>query len=241
MRNNIILSLDIDDPVKAKIVIEELGPLFGGILIPSWRLYSSLLDLIPETGSTIWLNMGAGFPSQVQEDIRNTLRFFFPESYGPERKFIPLKGIITLCYPHLLELIISAFKQGVKEYTNGHLRHSIPSDWQIPIYPTAALTTEEMDNRILARAEIAKKYYLPGVIVPFDWVEKVKTLGLDAIVTGIRDPNYPVDKDDQIIICLPDEAANSGAAHFIIGRPILQHLERDPKVVEYFLKKLGVG
>lgn len=242
MRNRVILSLTgIDDIEMAKVVAEGLAPLVGGVLIPTWRIYLNLLRIVQKSQATIWLNVGAGMPSQLRSEIQSSMHYFFPDQLG--EKPIPIEGVITLCYPHLIEQAVRAFQDGLAQFRQRRIRSSIPQDWRPQFFSTAALTTEEKDDRILNRARVAKEHGLAGVIVPCEFVAQVKAMGLKTIVTAIRDPNYPVVDDDQVITCTPCQAREADPDYIIVGRPITQRyiLEQAIEATEYFLRELGVS
>jgi hypothetical protein len=253
MRNKAILSLtDVDDIEIAKVLAEKLGPYFGGVLIPTWGIYLNLLRIIQQSGATIWLNTGAGLPSQLRHEIRSCMHYFFPDTLSPqpEKDAIPIEAFITLGYPHLVEEAVWAFTDGLELYKKTHLRHPIPRDWKPKIFSIAALTTEEKDDRILKRVEIAKKHGLFGVIVPCEFVAQVKAMGLRTIVTAVRDSVYAVVDDDQVITCTPDQARQADPDYVIVGRPITQrclygglaktNLEEAERATKYFLTALGI-
>lgn len=222
LRNKVILSVDVPEIGEAQGIIQELGSMFGGILVPMWispwRVYGDLFDQIRDSGAGLWLKTGSAFPSQIREEVKTALYHLFPLSKKDEEP-IKIEGIIILCYPHVLRLVLREFREGIAKHKVLNDFHSIPEGWEPQLFPTAALTTEEMDDRVLDRALIAREYGSSGVIAPCKWVRRVRELGLQTIIAGIRDEHLsPVEDDDQVIHCTPEQAREADPDYYIIGR-----------------------
>lgn len=239
MRNPVILAVDNRDIDQAQSIIREIGDLFGGIMIPPWNLYTRTLELIHQAGAAIWFNPGTALPGHLQYSVNTYLTFSYPE--------YPLDGLLTFCYSHLMkqlpEFVARTMEKHRQEYHPPLGEKNLKPVWPLPmVFGIASLTTEDPDERILLRITRAQLAGLNGVIVPCNMVEATHQAGMEAMIIGIRDPNWLVEEDDQVITCTPKQARLSGADLFVIGRPITSRPSHLQKIAaKFFVSALTGG
>lgn len=237
LREKLILSVDLDDTAAAYTLIDKLAS--------HLKYYKIGLQLITKDG-----------PRMVMALKRKSLKIFYdakfydiPQtvynaSYEATRLGVNMMNVHASGGP----VMIAKAKEGIQAASN---KLQVEKPLLLAVTVLTSMETKDLKKifdieysakeMVLRLATMAKKAGADGVVCSPHEIKIIKKeLGKDFVVVtpGIRLDN--ANKDDQKRTMNPKEAIAAGADYIVIGRPILQAVDK-LAMIEKILKMIKEG